>query len=375
MVKFLKDLTKGYTGKLNKRPRRMADRSNLAIEFPQAKGRVIRTYIPFLENPSISEKGKANLNTYNLTGRAGQLFSYGGADSRSISVTFQITLVHLLEMQEELGEKFKQLFKAFFSEEAFAAEAFKLASEREEEAEQASRDNSFFDPNIRSSSEADAAAYAAGTEALFESLNESLTDDLNVTEGKDRDHANIHRNYYRQMIETLTGSEIALQDSNNQVLGAINSIKSAFGIDVVSRAQLIDEVNKTIDLFIFYINLIRGSVLNNSRNTIYGPPIIRLNHGTMYNNVPCLLQDYTINIIDDAGYDVETVTPKRVSISLNLVESRAGNFGNYVVGDIFNGDNLTGWESVIENNTIDPYNGLVGATAPDIINKRGVKFK
>ena len=179
---------------------------------------------------------------------------------------------------------------------------------------------------------------------------------------------------YKEIAEEHT-AEIALQDFNNQVLGAINSFKSALGIDVVSRAQLIDEVNRTIDLFIFYINLIRGSVLNNSRNTIYGPPIIRLNHGTMYNNVPCLLQDYTINIIDDAGYDVETVTPKRVSISLNLVESRTGNFGNYVVGDIFNGDNLTGWESVIENNTIDPYNGLIGATAPDPRYKSGVKFK
>jgi len=42
-----------------------------------------------------------------------------------------------------------------------------------------------------------------------------------------------------------------------------------------------------------------------------------------------------------------------------MVESRAGNFGNYDGGRVVTGDNLTGWESIISNNELDPCNGIV----------------
>tara|TARA_R100001460_G_C3540086_1_gene174364 strand:+ start:201 stop:1322 length:1122 start_codon:yes stop_codon:yes gene_type:complete len=359
MVLFIPNTLKlgnGFTGKLRKNPRKLAQRSHLAIEFPQAKGRVIRTFIPFLENPSISEKGQANLNSYNLTGRAGQLFSYGGAQSRSLSVTFQITLIHLMEMAEELDEKFKQLFKVFFSERTAAKEGFKLVDEAETEIRGALAPG----PNM----------LAAGpegllgplTETLVESgktaaLRESLNDGLSVSEKVDQDHADVHRKYYRGLIGQLTQTNLA----DSLSLDGLND-----WLGLASSDDNIATVNKTLNLFIFYINLIRGSVLNNSRNPLYGPPVIRLSHGTMYNNVPCLLRSYNINIENEAGYDVQTVTPKRVSISLDLVENRAGNFGNFKAGDTFDGDNITGWESVIETNNIDPYNGdIQGGDAGD----------
>ena len=111
--------------------------------------------------------------------------------------------------------------------------------------------------------------------------------------------------------------------------------------------------------------------MNNAKSSLYGPPIVRVTHGPMFNNVPCLLQDYSIRIEDDAGYDVQTLTPKRVNISLNLVEARTGTFGEYDEGFIADGDNLAGWESIIENNNADPYNGLIGQsrefTAQDLV--------
>ena len=111
-----------YEKPLNKR--RLSERSHLTIEFPQSDNRVIRTFIPFLENPIISEKGKANLNSYNLVGRAGQLFSYGGAESRRLNVNFNITLLHVMEEEKDLNEMFKSQFKLFFSESKRAKEAF-----------------------------------------------------------------------------------------------------------------------------------------------------------------------------------------------------------------------------------------------------------
>ena len=109
MVSFLKDLFIGYDGKFPINKRRLSERSHLTIEFPQQDNRVIRTFIPFLENPNISERGTANLNRYNLGGTAGQLFSYGGAEARRLNVNFNITLLHVMEEEKDLDQKLLQL--------------------------------------------------------------------------------------------------------------------------------------------------------------------------------------------------------------------------------------------------------------------------
>jgi hypothetical protein len=41
------------------------------------------------------------------------------------------------------------------------------------------------------------------------------------------------------------------------------------------------------------------------------------------------------------------------------VENRAGNFGRYAAGKVVTGDNITGWESIITNNELDPMNGII----------------
>ena len=89
--------------------RYLHERSHLKLEFPQQGDQTIQAYIPFLENPEINEKGKSKLNTYDLVGRAGQLFSYGGANSRSLDLKFSISLLHVLNIQstEGITEKFQ----------------------------------------------------------------------------------------------------------------------------------------------------------------------------------------------------------------------------------------------------------------------------
>ena len=353
MVSFLKDLAKGYDGKLPIKKRRLSERSHLTIEFPQSDNRVIRTFIPFLENPSISEKGKANLNSYNLVGRAGQLFSYGGAESRKLTVNFNITLLHVMEEEKDLAEMFKSQFKLFFSEAERAREAFGLSKGAGQSVD---RDET--------------AALMGGTTedftneeigAFVDEENQGKASDFVIGEGghtktgEQRDHAALHRNYYRELIK-----HVADFDPNN--LPGAEFINGFFegGLGINSPDDNVTALNSTINLVYLWVNLIRASILNNSRSTTLGPPIVRLSHGGMYNNVPCLLQDYSINIVEEAGYDVQTMTPKRLEISLNLIESRTGNFGAFQAGEIAFGDNLTGWESVIETNNIDPYNGVVG---------------
>jgi len=118
---------------------------------------------------------------------------------------------------------------------------------------------------------------------------------------------------------------------------------------------------KLINLVIFWINLIRSSVRNNASNTLYGAPIVRLNHGIMYNNIPCIADNFSISFNEEAGYDFETLLPKQLEISMSLNEQRVGNLDKFESREVVLGDNIAGWESVISENNMDPYNGMVGA--------------
>jgi hypothetical protein len=115
-----------------------------------------------------------------------------------------------------------------------------------------------------------------------------------------------------------------------------------------------------IDLIMFWVNLIRASVVNDTNNPTTGPPIIRLTHGIMYENIPCLCTNYSISWEERAGYDMETLLPRRIKFSLELEEFRTGNFGDYEPGTV-DGDNLAGFEAVIEYGSMDPGQLNLGA--------------
>ena len=116
-----------------------------------------------------------------------------------------------------------------------------------------------------------------------------------------------------------------------------------------------DRINTLINAIYVWINLVRATTMNRSDNTTFGSPIVRLTHGPMYNNVPCVVSDYNIEMNQSAGYEVETLTPKEITISMTLKEFRTP--GTFIENQIEEGDHLTGWEAIISNNNIDPYNG------------------
>ena len=294
MVEFIKNILSGpNSNNFRKKKRLLHERSFLTLEFPQSDDRAIKTYIPFLENPQISEKGQARLNRYDLVGRAGQLFSYAGAQSRKLTLTFNISLLHVIDTDatEGISERFKKQFKVFFSEKQSALKAFNMATE--------------------------AKAIAAGATAAFVGglaiPNAALVADATARKAQDLKAdsdanpvlgATQHRNYYRTLISQVTGQ--ALEDvENSSILAGIRE-----DLEITSLSQGYKEIDNAIDLVFIWLNLIRGSVLNNSTNTLLGPPIARLNHGNMYNNVPCLVEDYSIKILEDSGYEVQTLTPR-----------------------------------------------------------------
>jgi hypothetical protein len=359
MVSFLKDQFQNFGKKSKVGKRLLHERSNLSLEFPVSLDRFYRIFIPILENPQINETGRANLNSYDIVGRAGQLFSYGGAQSRKINLTFNISLLHLLEMdtKEGIRDKYKRQFRLFFESKEKQEKLWNLQDNVLSIAERLAEEEdleSAFAKSVESTLQKSELDLAEMEDELNEGVEKPISNEFDIP------YAAAHRSYYRKLAGLITTQDLEDQESNSFVAGLLEGEGIQLGSDRIKA------LNDLIDLVVLWVNLIRVSVLNNSSNTVYGPPIVRLNHGTLYNNVPCLVEGYDMRIVDEAGYDVETVTPKRLEISLNLVENRSGNFGFYQAGAIEDGDNITGWESVVHDNSFDPINGSVSFTRADV---------
>jgi len=335
-----------------KQPRKLEQRSHLTVEFPQSDNRIFRTYIPFLENPEISESGSNSLQEYNLMGRAGSLYSYGGSESRAIDITFNISLLHLIHLNttEGIADKFTRHFNLFFADKESAKERFNLRSDLANEIQ--------FEKNEKVTDW----LYPEGQPFRSVALENELSD-MGESDTKFNPegfpHAQTHRKFYSKWLKQITGQNTvqgwitSLEDNVNRDFGAFGGLNPFYEGGNQNRRDL----DKLINLVFVWVNLIRATCLNNATNTVQGPPIVRLTHGPMYNNVPCVVRDYSISIMDEAGFDIQTLTPKRLEITMTLSEMRTGDFGTFESGYLESGDNLAGWEAIIGDNNIDPYNG------------------
>ena len=255
-----------------KQPRKLEQRSHLTVEFPQSDNRIFRTYIPFLENPEISESGSNSLQEYNLMGRAGSLYSYGGSESRAIDITFNISLLHLIHLNttEGIADKFTRHFNLFFADKESAKERFNLRSdlsteiEAEEVARQQLQQQDFINPNI---------------DPIDKKLSDMGESDTKFNpEGFP--HAQTHRKFYSKWLKQITGQNTvqgwitSLEDSAGG-LGALGGLNPFYTGGNQNRRDL----DKLINLVFVWVNLIRATCLNNATNTVQGPPIVRLTHG------------------------------------------------------------------------------------------------
>ncbi len=105
--------------------------------------------------------------------------------------------------------------------------------------------------------------------------------------------------------------------------------------------------DKAIDTIIYWTNLIRSSVINNASNPLEGIPIVRLIHGTLYRDIPCVCNSYHIEANDAAGMDKETLLPRKIVVSMNLSEVRTGDFSSFEYGHKIKRDNIAGWEAIL----------------------------
>tara|TARA_R110002051_G_scaffold99563_1_gene169969 strand:- start:4442 stop:5389 length:948 start_codon:yes stop_codon:yes gene_type:complete len=249
------------------------EKSWLEFHFPTEHVLVAR--LPLYENIDIKESKSANIVTYNPIGRNSSLYTYTGAQSRQLKISFALTLLHIQSMHH-------------------------------------------------------------GAKIRF-----NLGDDPTRTSEEIK----------KQMLRKSNSFEATQAPGVGTVLAPTPTPE-----DKKEARQVSSEPLNWVEYVAWWTNLIRSSVLSNQWDTSEGPPVIRLNHGELYQNIPCICKSYDISYDKNAGMDVDSLLSRRILVTMNLEEFRAGNFGEFdrTSTDLLERDNVAGWEAIIAYSSTDP---------------------
>tara|TARA_R100001377_G_scaffold38540_1_gene21455 strand:+ start:1263 stop:2282 length:1020 start_codon:yes stop_codon:yes gene_type:complete len=330
--------------------RGLPERSKLQFFFPntiEAEEYFVVT-LPFFENPRIRERKKARYQSYQTISRSSNLYSYLGADSRQFTVEFNMTLDHILDSGDIQMERYMPMERGVFNQESARSRFFKQRS-AEEHNSPAGRLASQF------------TALSTVKDSARQVMNSDFMQRGALSEADTAEYISNKYGVNSPNYDPEVNHQGALLQQTDNFA---DDIHTSLGSPQVAQTEVEDLKLKAIDVIIYWVNIIRSSVIGHAGNPLYGPPIVRLTHGILYEDVPCICKDYSLSYNENAGFNLETLLPRQIKITMKLEENRTGDFG---VFDATNQntrvrDNLAGWESVVINNTRSGDPGSGGLT-------------
>lgn len=300
--------------------RGLPERAKLKFYFPQEGGAPSLTVeMPFFENPTVRERKRARYKTYSLISRSSDMYAYLGAESRKIDLEFFISLPHIMQEYPWVNEGKFMGPSTDVNNSKLEKEKFKAGPAGSSAKE--NKFSSFF------------------LSEQYKSLKNSST--VPNTAGVQKEGMMAAMNTMSIVSPLGGGFNEFIVD------GAIEQHQD-------NAYKNVENKEKIVDMIQYWINIIRSSVTNSADNPTLGPPVIRFSHGIMYRNVPCICKEYDVEWEEKMGYEIATLLPRRIKISMRLEELRTGDYGDYIPGDIVKGDNLAGWEAVIAHGSSDP---------------------
>lgn len=311
--------------------RRLEERSFLTFNYV-SNGKVTQMVtLPFFEHVDINENKKARIQKYSLLSRSSDLYSYLGADSRELELTFSMTLPHIIDSVKFVGRKtyIEDTKPLGLGAAGLLKDLFK---------------------NPMSIVTGDSTVKEVKADYL---VSGDLKDDVNYIANTDWGQKGITPLEKQKLIErydsgaTLADLDSPLQKNKEGYDESVKEAKKELNSQTPERDLLIDTIT-------FWVNIIRTCVTNNAKDPTDGPPIIRLNHGVLYQDIPCICSDYNISYDKVAGFDIDTLLPRKIDVSMSLKEFRLGDFTDYAYGEAIKRDNLAGWEAVFTKGTVDP---------------------
>ena len=330
------------------------------------------TWIPFYENPMITESRRANYAQTKIYLRNEPVRLYTGSEARKFKVDIHYSLIHMAAMLStyDMSDLFSvgddnykdiaaindYLTSTAFSDthSDFAGEddgaLIKDAFERSHSVEGPWGPNRWFRP---SQTTAPPPAAERRENAVQTTNNTTMTGNSNTG------YAITHTSETQsRTVETRRSPTAPTQPSEISVQSSPKSAYWNFALLWVMRTtpgwlnhhRVLQKV----------INNIRSSVIGTQQMPVKGPPIVELKWGTMYDFTPCIVTDYKLQPIENAGYDTKSLTAQRLKVSLTLEEMR--NINGNLWGDPKIGGDLPGWDTIADLGNIDPTNpGLEGS--------------
>lgn len=265
-----------------------------------------RVWIPFFENPQISESRKANYASKKILLRNEPVRLYTGSEARKIKVDIHYSLIHMASMvgQQDLTEMFS--------------------------VHTGRRD--VYDDTI----------------AVTKYLEDTVGRDTGGTGTSTSDATLIKDAYNRSTSEDGPWGSNRWWKNPDQSAQGSNYWNFALMWVMRNTPQWVNH-HKIMQKI---INNIRSAVIGTQQMPVKGPPIVELKWGTMYNFTPCIITDYKITPIEAAGYDTKSLTAQRLKVSLTLEEMR--NINGNLWGNPEVGGDLPGWDSIAKLGNIDP---------------------
>tara|TARA_R110000787_G_scaffold228782_1_gene336403 strand:+ start:981 stop:1856 length:876 start_codon:yes stop_codon:yes gene_type:complete len=276
--------------------RHLEDKSKLVFHFnmdtePKYETRTLH----FMENIEIDEKVVANYSQYTPIGSNGETFAYLGTKSREFNISFNMTLPHIME-------------------------------------------STLIRPEVTNPNPSKALL-----QSMFFGFSYSKGLEDHSTKSPLRSMKSFIKHVDDQHTKLLSAEDRA---TNNEGTNIINGIGT--------KRKLNDVREVALTKVMHWVNLIRASCLTNTKKPYLGPPIVKLHHGILYSNIPCIVTSYNITYDQMHGFDAKTMLPRVISVKLNLKEVRLR--GKEFSPGKPQGEYMPGWNSFIHEDfvTLDP---------------------
>jgi len=270
--------------------------------FPMTR----KVWVPFFENPQISESRKANYASKKIFLRNEPVRLYTGSEARKFKVDIHYSLIHMAYMVG--GQDLSDIFQ-------LDSQNFKYDDVR----------------------------------AVANYLGDTLITDTGSTRETVTNSKLVQEAYERSNVQDGPWGPNRWW-KNPEEQSSAGSDYWNFALLWVLRTTTAWENHHKILYNV--INQVRSAVIGSRQMPVKGPPIVELKWGTMYNYTPCIITDYKIQPVENAGYDTKSLTAQRLKISLSLEEMRNINGNQWGNPEI--GGDLPGWDSIAVLGTSDP---------------------
>lgn len=317
------------------RDRGFEEQASLEFSFQSDNGtaRSFTVRIPIFENPTINESKQARLGKYKPIGRNSNLYAFLGADSTTMSLSFNMTLPHIAAYAKrtDLGGYLTMLKMSTNDKDSF---------------------------ELKSQTETPSTDVLGNIVAVLEEYENFYLNITTPTDLQDFNKPETPKLGLGNLARGLAGG----------ALTALNGLGFRSGVKRYTFNNLDGEDNRIVapdtdlrkikTLIYFWTNVIRASVIGTSDHK-NPPPIVRFNYGPLYKKVPFVVEKYQITTDENSGVDPVSMLPRRLKFTLNMEEIRVGNFGKHQAygfagATLESGDNVAGWEHILSTGSTNP---------------------